>query len=207
MSDAAHPSSVVNGRVMEHPILPLFTQRWSPRAFTDEAIDEATLLGLLEAARWAPSSMNNQPWRFVYARRPSPEWSAIHATLVPFNQEWTARASALVVVLSKTVMVSPYSGEAQPNRSHSFDTGAAWMSVALQATAAGFSTHAMTGVDFEALRTAIGAPADFTLDAVFAIGRQGPVDVLPEAMQSREVPSARKPLRAIATAGRFQFAE
>jgi hypothetical protein len=81
------------------------------------------------------------------------------------------------------------------------------MSVALQATAAGFSTHAMTGVDFEALRTAIGAPADFTLDTVFAIGRQGPVDVLPEAMQSREVPSARKPLRAIATAGRFQFAE
>ena len=207
MSDLKPTSPAANVRETEHPILPLFTQRWSPRAFTDEPIAESALLGLLEAARWAPSSMNNQPWRFVYACRPSAEWAAIHATLVPFNQAWTAHASALVVVLSKTVMVSPYSGETQPNRSHSFDTGAAWLSVALQATAAGWSTHAMTGVDFEQLRSVIGAPAEYHLEAVFAIGRQGPAESLPEAVQAREMPSPRKPLQTIAMAGRFQFDE
>ena len=200
-------SADLNGlaRSAETALSPLFLQRWSPRAFTDETLGEAELLRLLEAGRWAPSSMNNQPWRFVYALRDTPEWGPIHASLVPFNQAWTARAAALVVLLSHTQLVSPATGAVQPNRSHSFDAGAAWMSVALEASLTGWSTHAMGGVDFDALQATIGAPADYHVDAVFAVGRQGPRDTLSAALAEREVPSQRLPLGAIVARGRFNF--
>jgi nitroreductase len=194
-------------RIAEHPISSHFTQRWSPRSFTGEAIAEATLLQLLEAARWAPSAFNNQPWRFVYALRDTPGFAPIHGALADFNQLWAAKAAALVVVLSKETLVSPYTGETLPNRSHSFDTGAAWISVALEATAAGWHTHAMTGLDFAQMRTAIGAPDGFTVEAAFAVGRLGPAEALPEALRGREGPSPRKPLAAIASANSFTFGD
>jgi nitroreductase len=194
-------------RSTEHPISAHFTDRWSPRAFTGEPIAESDLLRLLEAARWAPSAFNNQPWRFVYVRRETPAWAAVHGALAEFNQLWSAHAAALVVVLSKDTLVSPYTGETLPNRSHSFDAGAAWISVALEATATGWHTHAMTGLDFDAMRRAIAAPEGYTVEAAFAVGRRGAKDVLPEALQSREGPSPRKPLSAIAAADRFAFDE
>jgi nitroreductase len=200
----SHPAATA-ARQTETDVSPLFVQRWSPRAFTDEAIEEGELLRLLEAGRWAPSSMNNQPWRFIYALRGTPEWGPIHAALVPFNQEWSARAAALVVVLSNTQMVSPYTGSVQANRTHSFDAGAAWMSVALEATLTGWSTHAMSGVDFETLQANIAAPAEFNVEAVFAVGRQGTRESLAPALAEREVPSTRLPLAALAARGRFSF--
>lgn len=194
-------------RVTEQPISALFTDRWSPRSLTSETISDAELLRLLEAARWAPSAFNNQPWRFVYVLRDSPEWAAVHGALIEFNQMWTAHAAALVVVLSKETLVSPQTGAFQANPSHAFDAGAAWMSVALEATASGWSTHAMTGLDFARMREAIGASEGFAIDAAFAVGRRGPADVLPDMLKAREAPSPRKPLAAIAAAGRFQFSE
>lgn len=196
-----------DARTTEHPISAHFTHRWSPRAYTGEPIAESELLRLLEAGRWAPSAFNNQPWRFVYVLRDTPAWDAVHGALAEFNRLWTAHASALVVVLSKDTLVSPYSGETLPNRSHSFDAGAAWMSVALEAIATGWHTHAMTGLDFDQMRAAIGAPEGYTLEAAFAVGRQGPKEALPEMLQAREAPSPRKPLASIAQADRFQFSE
>ena len=194
-------------RVPEHAIDPQFTERWSPRAFTGEPIDEAALLGLLEAARWAPSASNVQPWRFLYGRAGTPAFQPILDGLVPFNQGWAARASALIVVLSKTTSVAPGQSPAQakPNAWHAFDAGAAWMSLALQAHLAGWITHGMGGFDPARLRENLAVPADVALHAVIALGKQGDKAALPEALQARETPNGRLALAQIAADGRYAF--
>jgi nitroreductase len=188
-----------------HPINPLFTSRWSPRAFADDVIDEATLNTFFEAARWAPSGFNTQPWRFVFARRDTPAWAPIFETLSVYNQGWAARASALVVVLSRTVWLPPGKTELQPVTSHSFDTGAAWASLAFQATLSGWHTHGIGGFDKDALRANLKVPADHALEAVIAIGKLGDKSLLPEALQARETPNQRRPLAEIVAEGTFAF--
>ena len=198
---------MTTARQPTHPIEPLFTQRWSPRAFTGEAIPVATLLSFFEAARWAPSAYNAQPWRFLWARRDTPDWAPIFDALVPFNQSWAGKASALVAVVSRTRWVPPGKSAAEPIGSHAFDTGAAWAQLALQAAQAGWFAHGMAGFDRDRLRAALGVPEDHALHAVVAIGRLGDKTSLPEALQAREVPSHRLPLQAIAAEGRFAFAD
>ena len=137
-----------NGRQADHPIHELFLQRWSPRAFTQEEIRPETLLTILEAARWAPSSFNSQPWRFVYARRNGPGWPQLLSLLIPFNQAWAKNSAALVVVYSK---LSDSSSNSESSlRSHAFDAGAAWSNMALQASLLGWHSHGMLGFDHEA---------------------------------------------------------
>ena len=193
-------------RQTDHPIDPQFTQRWSPRAFTGEPLDEATLLSFLEAARWAPSGFNAQPWRFIYARAGTPAWGPIFDTLLPFNQGWVQRASALVLVLSQTEWQAPGKEAPAPNISHAFDTGAAWGYLALQASLSGWYAHGIGGFDRDKARAAVGAPADHAVQAVIAIGRRGDKAILPEVLQAREQPSQRLPLSQLAAEGRFNFA-
>jgi nitroreductase len=131
----------VNGRTAEYPIDPLFLERWSPRAFTGEPIPHETLLTMLEAARWAASSFNAQPWRFIYAIRDTPPWGSLLSLLVPFNQEWAKHASALVFAVSKTRSRSRKTGEEHPLPTHSFDTGAACGFMVLQALKLGWHAH------------------------------------------------------------------
>ncbi len=192
-------------RQPEYPIDPLFTRRWSPRAFTGETIPEATLLSFFEAARWAPSGFNAQPWRFIYGRRETPGWQPIFESLSDYNRGWAQRASALALVLSKARWVPPGKTEPQPNATHSFDTGAAWASLAFQATLAGWHVHGIGGFDRERARAALSIPADHAIEAVIAIGRQGDKDLLPEALQARELPSQRLPLSRLVADGRFDF--
>lgn len=179
-------------RTADHPVLPLFLDRWSPRAFDPRPIDEESLMTLFEAARWAPSSFNSQPWRFVYARRDDACWQDFMGALVPFNQLWAQNASALVYVLSDEKM--DMYGDRVPSHSHSFDAGAAWMALALQATSMGLIAHAMTGVDFDAARKVVNAPDGLRLEAAIAIGYPGDKSGLPEELQQREVKNGRKPL-------------
>lgn len=179
-------------RTADHPVLPLFLERWSPRAFDPRPIDDDVLMSLFEAARWAPSSFNSQPWRFAYAKRDDTHWPDFFAALVPFNQSWVQNASALVYVLSDTQM--EYGGDRVPSHSHSFDAGAAWMALALQAASMGLITHGMTGVDFDAARKVVNAPDDFRVEAAIAVGYQGDKATLPESLQQREVKSGRRPL-------------
>ena len=191
----------VNGRTAEHPIDPLFLERWSPRAFTAEPMPHETLLTMLEAARWAASSFNAQPWRFVYALRDTPHWDLLLSLLVPFNQDWAKQASALIFVVSKTTSRSPKTGEEHPSPTHSFDTGAACGFMVLQALKLGWHAHGMVGFDHERAPMTLSVPKDFVVEAAFAIGRLGDASRLHEALQSREKPSDRHSLNQLVFEG------
>jgi nitroreductase len=195
--------STENPRVADHPIEQVFLDRWSPRAFTGEPIPQSVLFTLFEAARWAPSSYNSQPWRFLYATNNNAHWDKFLGLLIPFNQSWAKTASALVFAVSETTMAMPGQDARVPAYSHSFDAGAAWGYLALQATFLGWHTHGMVGVDFDRVRTELKVPDDVRVEAAIAIGKLGPKTLLPEALQAREFPSPRKPVAEIALEGGF----
>ena len=188
-----------NPRVADYPIDPQFINRWSPRAFSGESIPEETLLGFLEAARWAPSSFNSQPWRFLYARRDTPNRQRYLDLLGEFNRGWAQNAAALVIVLSKTTFAPPGSSEEKPALWHTFDTGAAWGGLAR------WHSHGMAGFDREATRVELKVPDDHEIHAAIAIGRLGDKSILSESLQAREVPSPRRPLEQLAAEGDFSL--
>lgn len=187
-----------NDRESRYPIAPLFLDRWSPRAFSNEAMPEHDLLTMLEAGHWAPSSFNHQPWRFVYALRGSKQWEAFLGLLVEFNQSWASSAAALLFVISRTHSGELGSTEQKPIYSHSFDAGAAWASVAMQAHLSGYQAHGMTGVDFDAARDVLGIPDGFRIECAVAIGKIGDREQLSDGLREREFPSPRKPLSEVA---------
>ena len=190
-------------RKPDHPVDSMFVDRWSPRAFSGEAIPVATLMTIFEAARWSPSSYNSQPWRFVWARHGTPHFATLHGLLTGMNPEWTRDAAALVFIASCDTMMVPGKTEAVPSRSHSFDAGAAWMSLALQAHNLGWYTHGMVGVDFDKAAATLHLPAGHTLEMALAIGKRGDPAKLPEMLRQREAPNDRKPLSETVFEGRF----
>jgi len=118
----------VTSRIPEYPIDPLFLERWSPRAFDGSPLPEADLQAMFEAARWAPSAFNSQPWHFLYARRGDANWARFLSLLIPWNQSWAHSASVLVYIVSDTLpMTDRKTGEPAPSTTHSFDAGAAWV--------------------------------------------------------------------------------
>ncbi len=188
-------------RKADHPIESLFLERWSPRAMSGEKLSDGEVLTLFEAARWAPSTYNEQEWRFVYARRETPQWPALFDLLIEFNQGWCKNAALLAVAIAHKV----FDRGGKPNPVHLFDLGAAFENIALQGTAMGLVVHGMAGFDYEKARTSLKVPDDYAVAAMFAIGRPGPIEVLPEAMREREVPSDRKPVERIISEGVFSF--
>ncbi|MGG7517907.1 nitroreductase family protein [Allorhizobium undicola] len=193
-----------NNRSSEYDIDPLFLDRWSPRAFSGEAMSKEALFAILEAGHWAPSAFNMQPWRFVYALKGDAHFDTLLGGLIEFNQGWAKNASALVYVVSDTLS-RPADGSApKPSRSHSFDAGAAWGYMALQAVKSGYYAHAMTGVDFDKASSVLGVPGEYRIEAAVAIGKLGDKSVLPEGLQAREVPNNRKPLAEVAFEGNFK---
>ena len=187
-----------------YPVEPLFLERWSPRAFDSSSMSDEDFLTIMEAARWAPSAFNAQPWRFVYAKRDDATWAGLLDLLIPFNASWAKNAAVLIYVVSDTLMTQP-DGATKPSHSHSFDSGAAWALLALQATRLGYRAHGMTGVDFDRARTVLGVPERYRVEAAVVIGRQADKSILPEALQTREAPSHRRPLDSLLARGRFTF--
>lgn len=187
--------------VHRHParaIDPLFVNRWSPRAYSGEEIPDAVLEQGFEAARWAPSARNAQPWRFVYSRRHSPSWDTFVALLNPRNQAWAPGAAALVAVLSRTTY-----DDGTPILTHSFDTGAAWANFAHQLLLTGWHTRAIGGFDRGAARAALGVPDGYAVEILIAVGRQGAADTLPEEFRPLEAPNDRRPQSAFVSEGAF----
>lgn len=187
-------------RTPEHKADPLFIDRWSPRAMSGEAIADEEIMALFEAARWAPSSMNNQPWRILYAHRKSEHWPLFFNLLTDSNRVWCANAGVLLLFVSKTTHES-----GAPCRTHSYDSGAAWMSLALQGALSGLVVHGMQGFDYEMARASLAIPDGFQVEAMAAVGRPGRKEDLPEHLQAREIPSNRRPLSGTVCAGPFRF--
>ncbi|NIJ15703.1 nitroreductase family protein [Sphingobium vermicomposti] len=192
---------MTTNRQTDTALNPLFLHRWSPRAFDGSVMSAEDLRTIFDAARWAPSSFNYQPWRFLYATRDdAANWSRFVDLLMPFNALWAKEASVLVFIVSETTMGAPD----KPSHSHSFDTGAAWAGMALQAHLLGYHTHGMAGIEMDKTRTELGVPDGFRIEAAIAIGRMGDPAALPEKLQEREVPSGRKSLDEIAYPGNFR---
>jgi len=185
-------------RRSDHPIDRQFLDRWSPRAFADRAMTQEQLLTVLEAARWAPSGSNLQPWRFFYGMRGEPEFDTLLSLLVPFNEGWARNAGALVIIAS----VTSYDGT-RPIRTHSFDTGSAFMSLCLQAHSMGLIAHGMAGIEYDKVPLVLRLPDNLNVEAAVAIGYQGDASSLPEALQKRETPSQRLALEDVAYKGHF----
>jgi nitroreductase len=190
-------------RTVTRAVEPLFLDRWSPRAFDGSSIPQADLDTIFDATRWAPSAFNYQPWKLLYATRDSADWARFLDVLLPFNQSWVQNASAIVFILSDTLMAAPGSEEFKPSYSHSFDAGAAWALLALQATRLGYHSHGMTGVDFDRARAELAVPDRFRIEAAIAIGKIADKSILPQALQAREAPSGRKDIADFVTAGNF----
>lgn len=188
-------------RSADHPILPLFLRRWSPRALSGQPLDQSDLDSLLEAARWAPSTYNEQEWRFLYGHRDTPQFALFFDLLFEANQAWCKNAGVLVLVCSHRV----FSRNGKPNPVHTFDAGAAFENLCLQAAEMDLVAHGMAGFDQEKARRDLAVPEDFSIDAMIALGHPGNPDDLPEEVRKMEQPSGRKPLAEIACAGRFSF--
>jgi nitroreductase len=191
--------NVQKTRNTTYEINDLIVNRWSPRSFLPEELSDKKLFSLFEAARWAPSSSNGQPWRFIFAKRDSQHWNGLFNLLVDFNKQWCANASVLVVVLAKKT----FEHNGQPIATRQFDAGAAWENLALQAISEGLFTHAMAGFDYEKARKDLAVPDDYDVVAMIAIGKIGPKEKLSSELQTREVPSTRKPLSELIMEGKF----
>ena len=188
-------------RTADHPIEALFLRRWSPRAMSGEVISEDEMLSLFEAARWAPSTYNEQEWRFLYALRDTPEWPLFFDLLAEGNRPWCERAAILCVIAAHKV----FQRNGQPNPVHVFDAGLAFENLALQGAAMGLVVHGMAGFDFEKARTTLRVPDDYAICAMFAAGRPGDPSALPAGLRELEKPSQRKPVSRIICEGRFAF--
>ena len=186
-------------RKPEHKIDEVFINRWSPRAMSGEEIDEATLLSLFEAARWAPSSNNNQPWRFIYGRRNTKNWTTFFNLLAEGNQAWAKNAAVLIVVISKTTF-----DDGKSARTHSYDAGAAWENFAMQGSLMGLAVHGMQGFDYDKAKEVLRIPDGYKVEAMIAVGKKGKKETLPDYLQEREVPSIRKSISEIAMEGSFK---
>ena len=192
------------GRTSDHEIEPLFLQRWSPRAFTGEAMPAETLARIFEAARWAPSSYNSQPWRFLYAHRNGAAWPMFLGVLGETNRTWAQHAAVLMVLISKNTMRPAGAQHDIPSHSHSLDAGAAWAHLALQATALGWHAHGMVGFDIPRAAVELEVPEGYRVEAAIALGKRGDKATLPEALQAREAPNGRNPVESFAFEGNFR---
>jgi nitroreductase len=186
-------------RKPNYPIDPIYIRRWSPRAFLSKDITKDDLNSLFEAARWAPSAANMQPWRFIVAKQEANKKKFL-SFIDESNVIWCKHAPVLVAIVSKTDRKRPGS----KNPTHAFDTGAAWGFLALEAARKGISTHAMGGFDRAKAKQALEIPDNYAIHAIVAIGYQGDKQTLPESLQQREVPSTRKNIEEFVFEGSFE---
>jgi nitroreductase len=187
-------------RTAEHTIVNLILNRWSPRAMSGEPISNEELMSLFEAARWAPSSFNNQPWRFMYALHNSEHWDMFFNLLADANKVWCAKAAVLIVIAS----ANNFAYNNKPSRTHSFDAGAAWENFALEGYAQGLVIHAMEGFDYDQAKTVLKIPTDYTVEAMIAVGKPGKTEDLPAQLQQKEQQSDRKKIEEFVFEGIFK---
>ncbi len=185
----------------DHPIHDLLARRWSPVAFDPRPLPAAQIATLLEAARWAPSCFNEQPWRFIVASRDdAAAFETALGCLVESNQAWAKNASLLLLTTTKKT----FTKNGKPNRHAAHDVGLAVENLVVQATADGLIVHQMGGIERDAIRATYGVPEDFDILTGVAVGYPGDVSALSESLQERQNGArTRRPLGEIAFVGRW----
>ena len=187
-----------NPAASDHPVHDLIRHRWSPRAFADKPVPPEVLRSLFEAARWSPSSSNEQPWAFLVAAKGDPAYPTLLSTLVEFNQLWAKNAPVLAIAVSKL----SFARSGHPNRNAFYDTGAAVAHLTMEASARGLFVHQMGGFDPQKAKELFSIPADWEAIAAFVIGYPGDPQSLPETLRERELaPRSRKPLSEFVMSG------
>lgn len=183
----------------EHPVHDLIKHRWSPRAFSGQPVPPEILRSLFEAARWAPSSSNEQPWAFLVTTADDKEnHDKMVSTLVEFNQGWAKHAPVLVIAVSEMA----FAKSGKPNRNAFYDTGAAVADLSMEATSRGLFVHQMAGFDPHKAIELFEIPSGWEPIAAFTIGYPGDPDSLPETLRQRELaPRGRKPLDSFVMGG------
>lgn len=187
--------------VTQYPIHDLLQRRWSPRAFADQSVSAAHLRSLLEAARWAPSSNNEQPWNFLIAtKHDGSDYERLLGCLKDSNQLWARLAPVLAMSVAKLA----FTDDGEPNRHAFHDVGLAVENLVVQATALGLMVHQMAGIYPDKVRTLYGIPDGYDVVAALAIGYPGDPAVLPERLRQREIaPRSRRPISEFTFAGRW----
>ena len=170
---------------------------------TGEDIDDHDFMSLVEAARWAPSSYNNQPWRFIYAKRNTESWNKFFNLLDEGNKIWAKDSAVLVVLISR----KNFEYNEKSSITHQLDAGAAWENLALEASDRGIATHGMQGFDYQRAKTDLGIPEIYDVMAMIAIGKRGHKENLSPKLQQVEFPNDRKPLEEIVMEGYFKGPE
>jgi len=185
----------------DYPVHELIEKRWSPRAFSEKPVSAETLRSLFEAARWAPSSNNEQPWAFIVATKDDKEnFEKSLGALIEFNANWAKQAAVLVIAVAELA----FARNNAPNRNAQYDVGAASLQLSIEATARGLFVHQMAGFDPETAKEAYDIPAGWEPIAAMAIGYPGDASSLPEPYQSREnAPRTRKPIREFVMSGQW----
>ncbi len=183
----------------QYPIHDLLRRRWSPRAYSERPVEREKLQSLFEAARWAPSSNNEQPWRFIVGTKDDPSTrDRLFHCLKEGNKKWTLRAPVLMLSVARL----NFEDEETPNRHAWHDTGMAVFSLAIQAMALGLIVHQMAGFDVEKARADLGIPPGFEPVAMIAVGYPGDPAELPDYLRERELkPRERKPVTEFVAAG------
>ena len=188
----------------DHPIHTLLAERWSPYAFADRGVSDDDLRALFEAARWAPSSYNEQPWSYLLATRDDPDaFERLLSCLVPPNQAWARHAPVLVLAVTR----ERFTRNDKPNAAADHDLGLAAGGLLVEATARGLAVHQMIGILPDRARELYEIPDHSRALTALAIGYPGRVEDLPEAMRERELaPRTRKPLSEFVFSARFGYA-
>lgn len=184
----------------QYPVHELIRSRWSPRAFSDRPVEPEKLLSLLEAARWAPSSYNYQPWSFIIATKDNPEeYNRLLSTLIEFNQGWAKAAPVLLIAVARL-----RTDEGKVNRHAFHDVGLALENLVLQATAVGLSVHQIGGFDVEKARNEYRIPEEYEPATAVTIGYAGDPQSLSDGLRQRELaPRNRKPLKEFVFTGQW----
>src|SRR5579864_1880017 len=185
----------------EHPIHDLIRDRWSPRAFADKPLTPETLRSLFEAARWAPSSSNEQPWVYLVATRDDPDnFAKALSTLLEFNQNWAKKAPVLMIAVAELA----FAKNNAPNSNAHYDVGASTALLSIEATSLSLVVHQMAGFDPEKARQVFAIPAGWDPIAAIAIGYPGDPETLPQPYRERELaPRTRKPLKEFVMSGQW----
>jgi nitroreductase len=199
MDSSAETALIIKKPTLTYPIHRLLESRWSPRAFNGVPVEQARLQRIFEAARWAPSSMNLQPWNFIVGLKNSETYDQIYSVLAEFNQLWAGTAPVLVLAVANLL-----DGKGNPNGSHAYDLGAAVAMLTVQASAEGLYVHQMGGFDKAKAEQLFKIPASHKAITALAIGNQGdPEQLHPNLKKLELTPRQRKPLSDMVFSGEF----